>query len=130
MISALRPLPDTIVTSCRTAQPNPRVSSGRRSARTRRLSTVDARGSLSAPASPRHVDALRRQQPETVVGADLQGVNVEVGAGVVLRLHDRRGRGDDDEAAAFADPIDVPVAVHQDRPLAPSAPSGAGTSCR
>ena len=65
----------------------------------------------------RNVNTLGRQQPEASVASDLQGVNVEICVEIVRRLHDRRRRRHDDETAAFADPVDMPMPVHEDTSL-------------
>src|SRR5262249_17506104 len=63
-------------------------------------------------------DALRSQQSEPSIGSHGQRVDVETRGCLVGRLHDRRRRGKNGDAAAFSDPVDVPVTVHQDRPTA------------
>ena len=79
------------------------------------LSQID--GTILARTISRNVNALGRQQPEASVASDLQGVNVEICVEIVRRLHDRRRRRHDDETAAFADPVDMPMPVHEDTSL-------------
>ena len=79
------------------------------------LSQID--GTILARTISRNVNALGRQQPEASVASDLQGVNVEICVEIVRRLHDRRRRRHDDETTAFADPVDIPMPVHEDTSL-------------
>jgi len=64
--------------------------------------------------TPGQLDALWFEELELAVGVRRQVVDVEIGVAVVGRFHDRGWRGHDQQAPAFADPIQMPVAVHDD----------------
>ena len=79
-------------------------------------------GTLNGPCCvgdllPAHADTLRFQQASSRASVPTaRVVHVEIGLQVQsVRLHDGRRRGDNQEAAALSDPIDMPVAVHDRR---------------